>query len=79
VQEYKRERQEDVASEKISAKDVRPAGYHISGLRRGHHQHEPANECRHNEDTQQPPPLQPERSPQAEGDVPSGAEDRERK
>jgi hypothetical protein len=78
VQEYKRERQEDVASEKISANDVRQArlGDPISGLRRGHHQHEPADERRHNEDTQQPPSLQPERSPQAEGDVPGGTEER---
>ena len=63
MQECKRERQEDVASKQISAKDLRQAGYHISGLRRGPHQHERANECRHNEHTQQPPPLKPERSP----------------
>ena len=78
VEEYERERQEDVPSEKISAKDVRQAGDHSSGVRRGHHQHERANECRHHEDTQQPPPPQTERRPQAEGDVPGGTDDRER-
>jgi hypothetical protein len=70
-------RQEDVPSEKITGKDVRQAGDHGSGVRRGHHQRERANERRHHEDTQQPPPPQTERGPQAEGDVPNGTDDRE--
>jgi hypothetical protein len=54
-------------------------GYRISGRRRGPHRHERANERCCHEDTQQPPPLQPERIPQAESDVPGGTEGRERK